>query len=96
MEKVIKYWQAEEGYDTIHDDNAFCAYGYADGEFFIAHFYVEDRKGGKARKFFDKVTEVALKKGANRITGNLDMNPANSENYTNKLMIHLRNGYQIL
>lgn len=96
MQKVINYWKEEEGYNVIHDDNSFCAYDYYDGEFFIAHFYVTERKGGASYKFFDRIKEEALKLGATRITGNLDLNNANRDNYHNKLMIHLRNGYKVL
>ena len=96
MEKAVKYWAIEEGYETIYDDNAFCTYEYSDGEFYISNFYVEDRTHGRSRAFFNHVKEKALELGADRITGNLHMNTANKENYSNKVMIHLRNGYKIL
>ncbi len=96
MQKIIEYWKTEEGYESITDDNAFCAYEYANGEFFIAHFYVHDRTGGKSRTFFNRVKEAAIGLGATRITGVLHRNEANADQFHKKLLIHLRNGYKIL
>ena len=96
MEKVVKYWKQEEGYDCIWNANCFCAYSIGDGEFFIAHFYVKHRKGGAAKKFFEEVKLVAKSLGCDRLTGVLHLNDANAENYTHKLMIQLRHGYKIL
>ena len=92
----MNYWKEEEGYDTFSDPNGFCAYSYYKDEFFIAHFYVEARKGGGSFKFFKQVKEYAKSLGAKYITGNVDLTERNKDNYTNKLMIHLRNGYEIL
>lgn len=90
------YWKAELGYDTIYDDNGFCAYVHNDDEFFIAHLYVENRKSGGSYKFFNKIKELAKTLGASYLTGNIDLNEANREEYTNKLLIQLRHGYKIL
>jgi hypothetical protein len=96
MEMVVKYWKEEEGYDCLYDDNAFCAYSYGDGEFFIAHLYVEKRKAGATYSFFNKVKKKAKELGANRITGNLYINEANQDSYSKKVMLHLRHGYKIV
>ena len=96
MEKMVKYWKMEEGYDAIYDDNAFCAYSYGNGEFFIAHLYVEDRTKGKSHKFWDHIKEQAREIGADRITGVLHLNDANADQFHRKLVVHLRNGYRVL
>lgn len=91
-----KYWKEEEGYDTYNTDNGFCVYAIDNGEYFIAHFFVDSRKGGGSFKFFKQVKEHAKSLGASFITGNVDFNENNKDNYTKKLMVHLRNGYEIL
>lgn len=96
MELYKDYVKLEEGYDCISTDNAFCTYSHAGDEFFIAHFYVKDRSSGKSYKFFNEVCEKAKALGAKYLTGNIDMNEANRDRYTEKLMIQLRHGYKIL
>ena len=94
MHHVSKYWELEEGYRTYYDDSGFCAYSCVSGEFYIAHFYVE--KGRSSYKFFDKIKKIAKELGATHLSGNIDLNEANKENYTNKVLIQLKHGYKIV
>ena len=93
MEKVVKYWKMEEGYDTFYNDNGFCAYSYHGDEFFIAHCLTEK---GKSYAFFKEFQELAKSLGAKYITGNLDLNDHNEELYSRKVMVHLGHGYKIV
>jgi len=66
------------------------------GQFFIAHFYVEDRTGGKSLAFFNHVKEAAIALGATRMTGVLHFNEANASQFHRKLFIQIKIGYRIL
>ena len=96
MEKLVKYWKEEEGYSVIYNGNAFCAYILNDKEFYIGHAYVEDRTKGQSYAFFEYMQLVAKELGATYMTGNLDLNEYNKDNYTNKVIIHIRHGYKIV
>ena len=94
MDKIIQYWKLEEGYSTIHDESGFCAYDHDGEEFYIAHFYVTP--GKNAYKFFNKVKDFARSVGAKYLSGNLHINEANKDNFTNKVLIQLKHGYKII
>lgn len=81
------------GYETFYDGDNFCIYDINDDEFFIAHFYVENRK--TSYSFFNKIKEFARKKECTYLSGNVDMNEANYNNYTNKLLVQLKHGYKV-
>ena len=93
MENVRKYFLSEEGYETYYDNDNFCIYSISNDEFFIAHFYVENRK--ESYRFFNQVKKLAKEKGCSYLSGNVDMNDTNKDNYTNKLLIHLKHGYKV-
>jgi hypothetical protein len=96
MKNVANYWKIEDGYDTLYDDNAFCAYSYGSGEFYLAHFYVNDKSQGRSYKFLQKIFDTAKTLGANRISANIDFNEHNAENYTKKLKIMIGHGFNII
>ena len=91
-----KYYSKEEGYNTIIDNDGFCAYRF-DSEnslFYIGHFFSE---GGKSSyRFFDKVKKIAKNIGAKYLIGDLFLNDFNKNNYTKKLMVHIGHGYKII
>lgn len=93
MENVRNYFHSEMGYETFYDNDNFCIYSVNNDEFFIAHFYVKDRK--TTYSFFDKVKDLARKEKCLYLSGNVDMNESNYGNYTNKLLVHLKHGYKV-
>lgn len=94
MKAVEKYFQEEQGYSTYYDDNSFCVYDISDDEFFIAHFYVGNRR--RSYEFFNKIKDLARQKGCTYLSGNIDMNESNYNRYTEKLLIHLKHGYKVV
>lgn len=94
MEKVVKYWKEEEGYESIHNDNAFCAYNCIGKEFFIAHFYIENRLYGKAKEFVQEVTNKAKAIGATHMTCNVYISE-DKERDTKKLVAFIRHGFKV-
>ena len=94
MENVVKYWNLEEGYSVDYDDNSFFAYDVNGDEFYVAHAYVENRS--KSYAFFKRLKDKARECGCKYISGNLEINDANKESYTKKVMVHIGNGYRIV
>lgn len=94
MENVQEYWKTEEGLDTFIDGDSFCAFSVQDDEFFIGHLYVGDRKTSYG--FFKKIKEYAREKGCKFLSGNLDLNEYNAEEFTSKVLVHLANNYKII
>ena len=94
MENIANYFKLEEGYETYYDNNAFCVYGVLNDEFYIAHLYVKDRT--KSYSFFKEVKELAREKGCKIISGNIDINEHNKDDYTKKVLVHLKHGYKIV
>jgi purine-nucleoside phosphorylase len=94
MERMLEnYYKIEEGYETIANEDGFCAYRYNDSNnfFYIGHFYAE-----KSYDFFEHVKNIAKEKGAKFLVGDLFLNDFNSDSYTKKLKVHIGHGYKIV
>ena len=96
-----QYYRSEEGFETIVNDNGFCAYRYDDKSknFYIGHFFVNPesrKKDGGSYKFFNQVRFRAKALGAERLVGDLYLNVHNINDYNNKVLVHLKHGYKII
>jgi GNAT superfamily N-acetyltransferase len=94
------YFKNESGCTLVTTEYGFFSYSYDSNykNMFIQHLYVapENRKQGKAFELFAKVRGVAAGLGAERVVGNLFYNETNKDNFTKKLMLHLRYGYEVI
>lgn len=99
MEKILtQYFAKEEGLETVTTDYGFFAYNYDEKNknFMIAHFHVDEEQRGKKSYELFRIARLRAKSlGAARLVGNLFLNAANSEDYTKKLLIHLKHGYKV-
>lgn len=96
MEKLVKYWKEEEGFDVVYNGNGFCSYILTGEEFYISNIYVEDRTKGQSYAFFEYIKLLAKELGATYLSSNLDLNEYNKDTYHNKVMIQLRHGFKIV
>ncbi len=90
----------EEGFETIINDNGFCAYRFDEKSknFYIGHFYIDpdSRKQGGSYTFFNQVRFRAKALGAERLVGDLYLNQYNINDYNKKVLVHLKHGYKVI
>jgi hypothetical protein len=99
-ENFKNYFLNEEGYTLVEKEYGFFAYSF-DPEYksmFLAHLYVapEARKNGKTNELFRIIRLRAKSLGAKQVVGNCFLNDANKDNYSKKILLHLRYGYKII
>jgi len=98
METMIEqYYQGEEGFDTLIDEDGFCAYRVDDNKnFYVGHVFMSPDKRKNSDKFFNKIRFRTKALGAERIVGDLFLNVHNMKGYNNKVTVFLLNGFKII
>lgn len=101
MEKSLAdYYKEEEGYDLLSTDKGFFAYRYLEDSksVYVGHFAVakDERNNGGFSELFGLMVKMAKDIGAKCIIGDVFRNEFNKDQYTNKLLMHIKYGYKVV